>query len=85
MSLGLHVEESELLMTMTEHTVPFFVRGCNPSLDTEESAFVRVHDEQTTCRNVSPSQIGGVCVIDGFKIRHFELLGFWKQLLNLLR
>ena len=43
--LGLHVVESKLLMAMTEHAVPLFVRGRNPSLNPEELAFVRVHDE----------------------------------------
>jgi len=42
MALALHVEESELLMATTETTettVPFLVRGCNPSVNTEELAF----------------------------------------------
>lgn len=39
MALGLHVEESELLMATTETTVPFLVRGCNPSVNTEELVF----------------------------------------------
>ncbi|MGO4530445.1 hypothetical protein AB4Z30_15290 [Paenibacillus sp. 2TAF8] len=35
---------------------------------------MRIHDEQTASRNVNPSQIRGVGIIDGFQIRKFELL-----------
>lgn len=85
MALGLHVEESELLMAMTEHAVPFLVRSCKPSLNTKEFALVRVYDEQAIGRNVGPSQVGCTCVVDGFEIRQFELLRLRIQLLNLLR
>jgi hypothetical protein len=61
-------------MAMTEHAVSLLVRGGKASLNPEELAFMRIHDEQTASRNVNPSQIRGVGIIDGFQIRKFELL-----------